>query len=205
LGDPERVVGRYLAAMADKDSRYLSRREAPGAPDASEVVDTIPNIDRRHGDGRAEVLGIGVFDEQGQPLHLLEPLARIQVRISVRAKRKTMRPIVGFLLRNQLGMDFSGTDTAREGCGIAPMETGDVCTVSFHIDLPELYPASFSFSPFIADGSLTSHVVCDWIDNAVALQMGRSEGQVYGYVHLPCRVEVHAPMRAAAPLERPID
>ena len=205
LGDPERVVGRYLAAMADKDSRYLSRREAPGAPDAAEVVDTIPNIDRRHGDGRAEVLGIGVFDEQGQPLHLLEPLARIQVRISVRAKRKTMRPIVGFLLRNQLGMDFSGTDTAREGCGIAPMETGDVCTVSFHIDLPELYPASFSFSPFIADGSLTSHVVCDWIDNAVALQMGRSEGQVYGYVHLPCRVEVHAPMRAAAPLERPID
>src|ERR1035437_1560828 len=205
LGDPERVVGRYLAAMADKDSRYLSRREAPGAPDAAEVVDTIPNIDRRPGDGRAEVLGIGVFDEQGQPLHLLAPLARIQVRISVRAKRKTMRPIVGFLLRNQLGMDFSGTDTAREGCGITPMETGDVCTVSFHIDLPELYPASFSFSPFIADGSLTNHVVCDWIDNAVALQMGRSEGQVYGYVHLPCRVEVHAPMRAAAPLERPID
>ena len=200
LGDPERVVGRYLAAMAERDSRYQSRRgganrtsEAQGAPGADELVDTIPNIDRRHGDGRAEVLGIGVFDEQGQPLHLLEPLARIQVRMSVRAREKVARPIAGFLMRNQLGMDFSGTDTAREGCAIAPMEAGDVCTVSFHIDLPELYPAAFSFSPFIADGSLTNHAVCDWIDNAVTLQMARSAGQVYGYVHLPCRVEVHAP------------
>jgi hypothetical protein len=161
------------------------------------MVDTIPNIDRRHGDGRAEVLGIAVYDEQGQPLHLLEPLSRIQVRISVRAREKVATPIAGFLLRNQLGMDFSGTDTAREGCAIAPLDAGDVCTVGFHIDLPELYPASFSFSPFIADGSLTDHSVCDWIDNAVTLQMGRSQGQVYGYVRLPCRVEVHAPAAAA--------
>jgi ABC-type polysaccharide/polyol phosphate transport system ATPase subunit len=197
VGDPERVVSKYLAAMAEKDSRYQSRLDAaPVEPQsaASEVVDTIPNIDRRHGDGRAEVLGIGVFDEQGQPLHLLEPLARIQVRMSVRARQSVASPIAGFLLRNQLGIDFSGTDTSREGCAIAPMSSGDVCTVSFHIDLPELYPASFSFSPFVNDGGAT----CDWIDNAITLQMARSEGQVYGYVHLPCRVEVHAPASRGA-------
>jgi ABC-type polysaccharide/polyol phosphate transport system ATPase subunit len=199
LGDPERVVGRYLCAMAEKDSDYLNqrsgagrRRAALGGGRGAEVVDTIPNIDRRHGDGRAEVLGIGVFDEQGQPLRLLDPLSRIQVRISLRAKRSIASPIAGFLMRNHLGMDFSGTDTAREGCPLDPLEAGGVCTVDFHIDLPELYPASFSFSPFVADGGLESHAVCDWIDNALALQMGRSEGPVYGYVHLPCRVEVNA-------------
>ena len=35
--------------------------------------------------------------------------------------------------------------------------------------------------------------MCDWIDNAIALQMGHSRsGQIYGYLHLPCRVEVNA-------------
>jgi len=34
--------------------------------------------------------------------------------------------------------------------------------------------------------------MCDWIDNAIALQMSRTEGQIYGYVHLPCRVEINA-------------
>ncbi len=37
--------------------------------------------------------------------------------------------------------------------------------------------------------------MCDWIDNAVALQMGRSEGQIYGYLHLPCRVQVNSRIR----------
>jgi hypothetical protein len=64
--------------------------------------------------------------------------------------------------------------------------------------LPELYPASFSFSPAIADGTLSGYQMCDWIDNAIALQMSRTEGQIYGYVHLPCRVEVNARLAPAA-------
>jgi ABC-type polysaccharide/polyol phosphate transport system ATPase subunit len=216
LGDPDRVVAKYLAAMVEKDSTYLirragdkERREGVGTVHAPEVMDTIPNIDHRYGDGRAQVLGLGVFDEQGRPLHLLEPCSRILLRISVRATDEVPLPIVGFMLRNQLGIDFSGTNTAREGYELAPMSPGDVYTVDFYIDLPELYPASFSFSPAIADGTLMGYAMCDWIDNALALQMGRSEGQIYGYIHLPCRVEVNARVRggrenAAAPMEKPI-
>jgi len=216
LGDPDRVVAKYLAAMVEKDSTYLihqagarERREGLGAVHAPEVVDTIPNIDHRFGDGRAEVLGVGVFDEQGRPLHLLEPCSRILLRISVRAADEVPLPIVGFMLRNHLGIDFAGTNTAREGYELAPMSAGDVYTVDFYIDLPELYPSAFSFSPAIADGTLMGYAMCDWIDNALALQMGRSEGQVYGYIHLPCRVEVNSRVRGgrenAAPLvEKPI-
>jgi hypothetical protein len=80
------------------------------------------------------------------------------------------------------------------------MRPGDIYTVDFHIDLPELYPASFSFSPAIADGTLMGYAMCDWIDNALALQMGRAEGQIYGYMHLPCRVEVNATAGTGAPL-----
>ena len=58
--------------------------------------------------------------------------------------------------------------------------------------LPELYPAAFSFSPAIADGTLDRYSMCDWIDNAIALQMSRSQGEIYGYMRLPCRVEVNA-------------
>lgn len=216
LGDPDRVVAKYLAAMVEKDSTYLihqagarERRQGMGAVNAPEVVDSIPNIDHRFGDGRAEVLGLGVFDEQGRPLHLLEPCSRILLRISVRARDEVPLPIVGFMLRNQLGIDFAGTNTAREGYELPPMSAGDVYTVDFYIDLPELYPAAFSFSPAIADGTLMGYAMCDWIDNALALQMGRSEAQVYGYIHLPCRVEVNSRVRggrdnAAPPVEKSI-
>ena len=208
VGEPDRVISKYLAAMTEKDSTYLLLKSAAGPQtraggpvQAPEIVETIPNIDHRFGDGRAQIIGIAVLDEQGRTAAILEPSTRILVRISVRATADVAMPIVGFMLRNQLGMDFSGTNTAREGYELAPLLSGDITTVDFYIDLPELYPASFSFSPAIADGTLMGYQMCDWIDNAITLQMARSEAQVYGYLHLPCRVEVNARVRAERQLE----
>jgi lipopolysaccharide transport system ATP-binding protein len=208
IGDPDAVIAKYLAAMVEKDSSYRAhiagvQSVSPDRPaiTAPEVIETIPNIDHRFGDGRAEVVGIGAFDEQGQPVHMLEPCSKLLLRISVRAKEQVPMPVVGFMLRNQLGVDFSGTNTAREGCDLPPMRPGDIYTVDFHIELPELYPASFSFSPAIADGELTGYSMCDWIDNALVLQMSRSEGEVYGYLRLPCKVEVNAKAPKAPAME----
>jgi ABC-type polysaccharide/polyol phosphate transport system ATPase subunit len=208
IGPPERVIPKYLAAMTEKDSAYLEHKSAAiprqkrAAVTAPEVVDSIPNVDHRYGDGRAEVIGIAVLDERGERLGLLEPLSRIIVRISVRAKADVPMPMVGFMLRNQLGIDFSGTNTTREGHDLPPMQAGDLYTVDFHVDLPELYPASFSLSPAIADGTLAGYTMCDWIDNALALQMSRSEGEIYGYLRLPCRIEVNARMSAGRTREK---
>jgi len=206
VGEPDRVISLYLAAMVQKDSSYLRQnaRQEEARPTgqrvlAPEIVETIPNIDHRYGDARARVIGIAVLNEHGEPIHQLDPNTRIVVRISVRAHEHVAMPNVGFMLRNQLGVDFSGTNTIREGCQLEPMQAGDVCTVDFHVDLPELYPASFSFSPAIADGTLTAYRMCDWIDNALVVQMSRSENETYGYLHLPCRVEVNARLRENPP------
>lgn len=211
MGEPEKVISKYLAAMTQKDSRYLQlkavaeeKRPVSATVTAPEVVYSIPNIDHRYGDGRAEVIGIAILDEHGERLHMLEPLTRIVVRISVRAKADLPMPMVGFMLRNQLGIDFSGTNTAREGYELPAMQDGDIYTVDFHVDLPELYPASFSFSPAIADGTLTGYSMCDWIDNAVAMQMGRGEKDIYGYIHLPCRVEVNGLISGDRPESAPL-
>jgi lipopolysaccharide transport system ATP-binding protein len=214
IGSTDQVVAKYLAAMVEKDSSYQKghpepKRPAKGPICAPEMVEGIPNIDHRYGDGRAEVIGIAVLDENGRPLPMLEPSSRMVVRISVRAHAELALPMVGFMLRNQMGMDFAGTNTSREGYELPPMQAGDTATVDFHLELPELYPGSFSFSPAIADGTLLQYAMCDWIDNAIALQMARGEGQIYGYLHLPCRIEVNARLRnepaEAAPLvEKPI-
>lgn len=206
IGPTDRVVAKYLAAMSQKDSRYLEHvhrapRSTAQADSPPEIVTTIPNIDHRHGDGRAEILGIAVLTPDGEPARLLEPSSRILIRISARAKEGVAMPNVGFMLRNHLGIDLAGTNTSREGYDLPAMIAGDIVTVDFHVDLPALYPGSFSFSPAIADGTLHAYSMCDWIDNAIVLQMTRGEGQVYGYLHLPCRVEVNVrlPNRTVEP------
>jgi len=206
LGATDTVVGDYLAAMTRKDSQYLGQTPAPeraqtnGAalPPPPEVMTRVPNIDHRHGDGRAEIIGISAFDPYGNELRLLAPESRIILRISVRAIRDLPQPNVGFMLRNHLGLDFAGTNTTREGVALPPMAAGEVRTIDFHLDLPHLYPGHFSFSPAVADGALISYTMCDWIDNALTLQMGHGDAEVYGYLHLPCRVEVNARLAETA-------
>jgi lipopolysaccharide transport system ATP-binding protein len=195
LGDRDLIVSKYLAAMAAKDSAYRSHETF--VPDDSvhpaplEVIETIPNIDHRFGDGRAEVLGIGAFTLDGLTLSSLQPSSTMVVRISVRAKANLDRPIVGFMFRNHLGVDFAGTNTAREGYDLQPLMMGSVCTVDFYLDLPALYASLFSFSPAVADGTLEHYSICDWIDNALVLPMERSDAPVYGQLHFPCRVQVN--------------
>ncbi len=197
LGNTDTVVNQYSAAMVEKDSAYVATHQAPvekqtRAPvRAPQIVDTIPNIDHRYGDGRAQVIGIAILSAAEQSTFLLEPSSRIIVRISVRAGEDIALPIVGFVMRNHLGLDFAGTNTAREGFELPAMAAGDIYTVDFHLQLPELQPVTFSFSPAIADGTLRAYKTCDWIDNAIVLQMGAGEGEIYGAIHLPCRVELN--------------
>ncbi len=119
LGDTDVVVSKYLGAMAAKDNAYCSHEEHSinerSQLDSPEILDSIPNIDHRFGDERAEVLGIGAFSPTGVRLSSLQPSSTVVVRISVRAKANIDRPIVGFMFRNHLGVDFAGTNTAREG------------------------------------------------------------------------------------------
>jgi lipopolysaccharide transport system ATP-binding protein len=205
MGNTDRVVTQYLAAMFEKDSNYLTtlhkeaQRIAHAPVEAPEIVDTLPNVDHRFGDGRAEVIGIAIRNLGGQNVHLLEPLSAIIVRISVRALEDITLPIVGFIMRNHIGLDFAGTNTAREDFELPPMTAGDIFTVDFHLQIPELYPSTFSFSPAIADGTLHAYTTCDWVDNAIVLQMSPADGEIYGHLHLPCRVELNRCLTKSAP------
>ncbi|MEP7354657.1 MAG: ABC transporter ATP-binding protein [Acidobacteriota bacterium] len=211
IGKTDGVVTQYLAAMSAKDRSYRAHEHpemhipnrAPMQPD--EVVIGLPNIGHRFGDGKAEILGIAILSTDGQKLGLLPAGGTIVVRISAKAKTHLDRPIVGFMLRNHLGMDFAGTNTARERADLDPMVEGDVITVDFHLDLPPLYASSFSFSPAVANGLLDQYSTCDWVDNAIALSMEKSEDMIYGQLHLPCRVEVNRPLRTFADVESRIE
>ncbi len=194
-GTTDVVLPLYLAAMTERaganpgTARSVSAGSLPAA-----IVDTIPNVDHRHGDGRAEILGIAILNEYAEPVHLMMPQSRIIIRISFRANQALSRPAAGFMLRNHLGLDFTDTDTEREGHSLPPMRQGEISTVDFHLDIPEFYPGTFSFSPWASDSSTSDDSMCDWIDNAITVQMARGEGPVYGYIQLPCKVELNAPV-----------
>jgi len=175
-GDPESVVDRYAAEMVAAPAQPAAAPETPAR-------ESIPNVDHRHGRGLARITSISVVNQFGEPVHLMVPSSQLTVRLRAVADAALASAEIGFLLRNHLGLNFSSS-SAQLGRLLA----GEAVSVDFHLEIPELYPGAFSFSPWIkSEGE-----ICDWIDNALSAQMARGEGPVYGYLQVPCRVETNS-------------
>jgi lipopolysaccharide transport system ATP-binding protein len=201
LGAVDEVVNQYLAAMARKDSRYADRHRDDGSqqlfvlsaePASLPMLTSIPNIDHRHGNGRASILGLAAVNGHGEPVTLMEPGTEIAVRASLEAHDDLSRPSVRLLMRNHLGLDFASFDTNKLKNPLPALQRGTRLSIEFRIVLPVLYPGHFSFSAGVFDAGGDASEACDWIDNAITLRLAPMKLPIYGYLHVACGVHIEA-------------
>ena len=201
-GDTDDVVSKYLAAMLMRGRKEIMDEEAIGKPLAAAAdldipeealaripafVECLPNIDHRFGNGKARIRGIGIFGEQGDYVAGVGQGDRICIRISVEFLDEVERPNVGFMLRNRLGEDVTGTNAMFEGMRLPAAHPGDRLSVDFVMDLPFLHAGFYHFSPAAADGTLNEYDMCDWIENACAIEI-MERTNTYGHLRVPTRV-----------------
>jgi ABC-type polysaccharide/polyol phosphate transport system ATPase subunit len=190
-GDARDVALKYMAALVTKDSQR-QRAEAPGvrgldvACQPDEVVLGIPADCLRHGEGGAEILGVRACDELGRVVEAVRTPSWLLVRVSAKATGPVRFPIVGVQLRTDQGVDFAGTNTTREDVRLPEMRDGDICTVDFRFQLPEIAASRITVTPAIADGKLLEFRLCDMVEDAVVVRVLPGKLPVYGCMHIPC-------------------
>ena len=201
-GKTDDVVSKYLAAMLTRGRKEIMDDDAMGKPlaEAAELdipeealsripgfIEDIPNIDHRFGNGHAYVRGIGIYGEEGNRLTSVGQGDRICIRISVEFISTVEHPNIGFMLRNRLGQDVTGTNAIFEGERLHRAHHGDRLSVDFILDLPYLQAGFYYLSPAVADGMLDQYDMCDWIDNACAIEV-IERANTYGHLRVPMRV-----------------
>ncbi len=203
-GKTDDVVAKYLAAMIMRGRKEMMADEAVGQPLASpsaldltedalkripSFLEHIPNVDHRYGNGKARVLGVGVYSREGNPASGVAQGERICVRISIEFQQEVEQPNVGFMMRNRLGEDVTGTNVLFEGERLPAARTGDRLSVDFVMDLPFLHAGFYHFSPAVADGTLDQYEMCDWIENACAIEV-LQRTTTHGHMRIPVQVRV---------------
>ena len=192
IGEPDQVVGKYLATMTMRRDPYATEMAAGSTPVVggdSPVVRTLPNAGHRWGNRHAEIIGIQILDSSGIRCELVDHGASIVVRVSVAFHNDLSRPIVGIFMRNRLGEDICGINTSAEGTELPPARAGQCFTVDFNLKLPLLMPGDYHFTPAIAQGTYEDFVICDQVENAIHLVV-RKKAIVYGYMKFDSRVEL---------------
>ena len=195
-GKPDPVVQKYRALTFERERRHggFDGAGIPGSEpieSAKEipVARSIPNVDHRFGNGEAVLLGVELLDEAGKAVSEIAGGQTATIRISAQLRQDIQQPIVGYTIRDRLGVEVSGCNTSYVGQALPPAKKGQIITSDFRIAFPRLAPGSYSISPAIAKGTILRHDMCDWIDNALVFVLG-SNSLIYGAMRM--EVDVHS-------------
>jgi ABC-type sulfate/molybdate transport systems ATPase subunit len=172
-GDPRETLRKYRRAVAAKIRAW---------------GDTIPPRlapSHRRGDGRAEVLSIETLANDGKPTIVWKSGEMVSIKASVRFHEAVADPVIGILIRTQIGFEVYGTNTELEGAKIGPRAAGDTVTITVSF-LCDLCPHPYTVTIASHDPDGTAH---DWLEDAVAFTV-TDERYTAGVANLRAKVVV---------------
>jgi energy-coupling factor transporter ATP-binding protein EcfA2 len=152
-GDPIATLGSYRRHVAETVRAW------------GETVPPRLTPSFRRGDGRAEVLSIETAGANGLPTIVWKSGEMVTVRAVIRFHEAVKEPVLGLMIRTQIGFEVYGTNTGLERVDLGPRKAGDTITVSFSF-LCDLCPHAYTLTMASHDPDGTAH---DWLDDAVAV------------------------------------
>jgi lipopolysaccharide transport system ATP-binding protein len=169
-GDPWLVLRGYR--------RRLLRAECA----ASGPVEMQPSS--RHGDQRGSIEQVEVLDAEGRSVSTIQSGSEMTVRVVVRYDAAVAEPVVGILIRSQVGVNVYGTNTELERLSFGPVAGGDKIELLYRF-VASLCPGEYTLTVASHDPDGTAH---EWLEDAIRFTVGDSR-YTAGVANLRARVE----------------
>jgi len=84
-----------------------------------------------YGDKRAEIVDVGLFDEQERLTNLIMKGKEFTIKMKVKFNETISEPILAFTIKDTKGTELAGTNTLVENTGVRMVEAGKTYVVSF--------------------------------------------------------------------------
>ena len=110
-----------------------------------------------YGNGKAEVIDYGFFDEKGNYLQAIDNQKEVVLKSKIKFNEDVNEPIFTMTLKDFNGLEVCGTNTLIEKIATGKYKKGDIVEVSFKTRLrvaPNKYTISFSCTHFKPNGEL---------------------------------------------------
>jgi lipopolysaccharide transport system ATP-binding protein len=196
-GDAKTICDAYAASIdkaRDDGSSFKiggRRRETPPPrPPELKIANPIAVFDFDpdapwHGRRGATIETVRILNLNGDPVAIMHGGEEIILQIQCVAHTDLPQPIIGFYIRDRLGLNLFGENTYRtyENAPM-PVTDGEVFVAEFQFEMPYLPSGSYSISCAIANGTQLEHVQHHWYDEALIFEVA-SSFVVRGLVGIP--------------------
>jgi ABC-type polysaccharide/polyol phosphate transport system ATPase subunit len=162
-GNPADVLNDYQRIVMERQEAYDvdTANAADGSPAENKPPSTV-QYTYRHGDGSATIVETELCDSAGRRVQIVETGAPLTATVSVRFEREVESPVIGFLIRNRLGIHAYGTNTREQQLQLGTIRSGEVVSIRFAFRCwLGIDDYSISFAVHSLEGQ-----AYDWVDGA---------------------------------------
>lgn len=158
-GEPEAVMDYYNALIAEKENSTVRQQATEDG-----------RVQTTSGSGEASIARVQVLDAQRRPLEVVAVGQPVILEVDVSVKQDIERLVVGFMLKDRLGLPVFGTNTHHLKQPEEALRAGETLTYSFRFDA-RLGQGSYSVT--IALHDLQTHMTRNyhWQDHALVFEV----------------------------------
>ena len=154
-GKPEEVMDYYNALLANHQNQVVRQD-----------VHEDGNIRTISGTGEATVTAIELLDSQDRPIEVVDVGQPVRLQIKVQANMSIKRLVLGYMIKDRLGLALFGTNTHHTHQALENVDSGSLIMFSINFSM-SLGPGSYSIATALhsADTHLENNY--EWKDLAL--------------------------------------
>lgn len=179
-GDPETVMNHYNALLAQRDDQAVQHIPL----EQSQAIQVVS------GSGQININTVQILDREGKRAELLEVGRPVSLHIQLEAVDTVSDLVVGYSIKDRLGQDIFGTNTAYLNYALPSLTAKKVVTIVFDFEL-NIGPGNYSVSVAVHGG--VSHIDNNyqWKDLALVFTVANLDHQPFvGVAFIPPSVRM---------------
>ncbi|MBN1831477.1 MAG: ABC transporter ATP-binding protein [Deltaproteobacteria bacterium] len=170
-GEPKRVVDKYLQFMYDgvtgSDGHIAKTKDIVEVPSSPlKGFHPISGGTIESGDRRVIIETIRLRSG-GRDQGVAHSGSPFEIGIVLHAHETIRNPIIGYIIKDRLGREILGDNTALMKNKLMPLEKNKRYVFSFKFGVwPNILSGEYTLSLAVADGTLDEHTICHWYQDA---------------------------------------
>jgi ABC-type polysaccharide/polyol phosphate transport system ATPase subunit len=181
-GNPDDIVKKYVAYMIFDSETNEGEKNTSFSP--NECLN--PGMNKiewddvsgcsSFGEGGAEIKRAALYSKDFQrKLNVLKGGEKVIFLVEIEVKIDILFPIVGFVIKDRLGNNITGSNSYIIGLNLDKFQQGEVKIVCFEFQFPYLTNGSYLFSTAIAEGTQLNHIQHHWVHDAYIVEVNSPE------------------------------
>ncbi len=167
-GKPSEILDEYQAFMSydiDEMDTQVSYTQDSGE---SAVESTKA---KAFGNKKASFMEINLLNETNEASYTVFSGRTVKIKFKIDIKETIDMPILGFTMKDRLGIPMLITNTYFEKIELPSFEKNSIVEYEWIFDLPNFRSGRYSFDIALANGSYYAHEQVQWINDALVISI----------------------------------